>query len=581
MIDPIDSLAFSIQSNRGVYALLLGSGVSKAAEIPTGWEITLDLIRKLAAVSRQTAGSHPEDWFREQYGESSDYSKLLEGLARTQAERQRLLRSYFEANEQEREEGEKQPTAAHRAIAKLVAQGFIKVIITTNFDCLMEQALESVGFTPAVLSTPEQLQGMQPLIHNRCLVFKIHGDYRDTRILNTLVELSEYPKDFDDLLDQILKDFGLIVCGWSAIWDTALRSAILRCSSRRYTTYWANIGDPSDEARKLINHRDAQVIDINDADSFFSRVQERVQSLEEFSRPHPLSTEAAVASLKRFLPEARHRIRLNDLVDSVVDHVVETVSTPAFDTRGVPSPNKELVTARVRAYDSACTTLLAMASIGGYHAEEYHRYVWENALQRLSLMPHADGTTLWLDLQKYPATLLLYSLGLGAVSSGRLQLLGNIFATEINQQYDEVQPAVKMLSTIFLTAAREHLERLLEGMDRSYIPLSEWMRSVLRQHTRRIIPNDKQYDVVFDKLEILKALSYLHHDNYRGWVPYGRFAYANDVRMPIFQEIRESIAKFGNESPFVKYNICGETTEACTKALVALERSIQQPGWYG
>ena len=31
MIDPINSLAFSVQANRGVYALLLGSGVSRAA----------------------------------------------------------------------------------------------------------------------------------------------------------------------------------------------------------------------------------------------------------------------------------------------------------------------------------------------------------------------------------------------------------------------------------------------------------------------------------------------------------------------------------------------------------------------
>ena len=51
MIDPIDSLAFSIQANRGVYALLIGSGVSQAAQIPTSWAITLDLIRKLAAAS--------------------------------------------------------------------------------------------------------------------------------------------------------------------------------------------------------------------------------------------------------------------------------------------------------------------------------------------------------------------------------------------------------------------------------------------------------------------------------------------------------------------------------------------------
>jgi hypothetical protein len=49
-IDPILSLAFGIQSNPGVYALLLGSGVSRGAQVLTGWEIVLDLIRKLAAL---------------------------------------------------------------------------------------------------------------------------------------------------------------------------------------------------------------------------------------------------------------------------------------------------------------------------------------------------------------------------------------------------------------------------------------------------------------------------------------------------------------------------------------------------
>lgn len=41
MIEPIDSLAFSMHGNKGVYALLLGSGVSRAARIPAGWEIIL------------------------------------------------------------------------------------------------------------------------------------------------------------------------------------------------------------------------------------------------------------------------------------------------------------------------------------------------------------------------------------------------------------------------------------------------------------------------------------------------------------------------------------------------------------
>ena len=36
-IDPATALAFSMQENKGVYANLLGSGVSHAAQVPTGW----------------------------------------------------------------------------------------------------------------------------------------------------------------------------------------------------------------------------------------------------------------------------------------------------------------------------------------------------------------------------------------------------------------------------------------------------------------------------------------------------------------------------------------------------------------
>lgn len=44
MIDPLVQLAFNVHSQKGVYALLLGPGISRASGIPTGWE----------AVERQT-----------------------------------------------------------------------------------------------------------------------------------------------------------------------------------------------------------------------------------------------------------------------------------------------------------------------------------------------------------------------------------------------------------------------------------------------------------------------------------------------------------------------------------------------
>ena len=363
MIDPIDSLAFSIQANPGVYALLLGSGVSRAAQVPTGWDITLDLIRKLAVASGESAEPDPELWYREKYEGVPDYSELIDGLAQTQAERQQLLRSYFEASQQEREEDAKQPTAAHRAVARLVAQGFVKVVLTTNFDRLVEKALEDAGVEPTVLSSPDQVNGMLPLVHTPHCVIKVNGDYLDTRIRNTPSELEAYPDELNRLLDQLFDEFGLVVCGWSADWDIALRDALYRASSRRFTTYWAVHGEASEAAQQLISQRRAQVIGVEDADKFFEAVQQKVESIAQFSQPHPLSVEAAITSLKRYLSEPRYRIRLSDLVDETVERVVSSVSTQAFDAND-PEPDTETITARVRSYEAACPTLLSMAVIG-------------------------------------------------------------------------------------------------------------------------------------------------------------------------------------------------------------------------
>ena len=580
MIDPVHSLAFSIQANRGVYAVLAGSGVSRAAKIPTGWEITLDLIRKLAKLHEETGDPDPEQWYREKFEQEASYSDLLYALARTEAERQQLLRAYFEPNDQEREEGEKEPTAAHRAIATLAAQGFIKIIITTNFDRLVETALREEGVEPTVLSSPDQVQGALPLIHTQCCVFKVNGDYLDTRIKNTPNELDQYPPEFDQLLDRIFDEFGLIVCGWSAEWDGALRKAMCRAPSRRFTTYWAVRGEPSDKAQQLISHRGAQVIPIEDADAFFRTVQQQVESIEEFSRPHPLSTEAAVASLKRYIPEPRYRIQLSDLIDNAVERVIEVISGEAFSAEDGPEWTTESVTARVRGYEGACSTLLAMALIGGYWAEEEHYTLWQRALERIGSTPSSSGSTLWLELQRYPATLLLYALGLGAVEAERLQFLRRMLTATLHREHQEDLLAVQMLPPSCFSAGQKM--QVLEGMDRRYVPLNDWIHKTLRPFAERIIRDNNRYTLIFDKLEILIALSYAHYKDKWSewyWAPVGAFGYRSESRVRILQEIKGSLSTERDESPFVTCGIFGETAEECKQGLEALEQFIPKLGW--
>jgi hypothetical protein len=111
-------------------------------------------------------------WYARTWGGQPDYSKLIEALARSEADRAALLRRYFEPTETDRDLGVKTPTRAHRAIAKLIAEGFIRVVLTTNFDRLLEHALEERGVAPVVVSTPAQIAGVLPLAHVRGLVIK-------------------------------------------------------------------------------------------------------------------------------------------------------------------------------------------------------------------------------------------------------------------------------------------------------------------------------------------------------------------------------------------------------------------------
>src|SRR5207302_5373703 len=101
MIDPLVSLAFAVYSNKGAYALLLGSGVCRSAAIPTGWEVVLDLVKKVAKLEGENPEPDPEAWFVHRHGSTPEYSKLLDAVAKTSTERQRLLRSYFEPTEEE------------------------------------------------------------------------------------------------------------------------------------------------------------------------------------------------------------------------------------------------------------------------------------------------------------------------------------------------------------------------------------------------------------------------------------------------------------------------------------------------
>jgi len=378
-IDPITKISFSIYENKGVYALLLGSGISRSAGIPTGWEITLDLIKRVAQADGVTDVTNWEAWYKETKQQDPSYSNIIEELASTPSERRSILNTYIEPTAEEIIEKQKVPTDAHYAIAELVSKGFIKVIITTNFDQLLESALKEKGVTPTVVASVDALKGAEPLAHSHCYILKLHGDYKDNRILNTEDELATYPDEYKALLARIFDEYGLIVCGWSGEWDEALRSELLKVVNRRYSTFWTTLNTPTDRATTLIDQRKAQVIEIESADTFFTKIEKQVQILETTQRENPASLEILKATVKQYLAEPDvYSIELGDLLQTEMEQLIQTTNTEEFTTQNKPYPTGELFQTLIERYNVITERLVLIAGmIGRWGTDGSHQLLNE------------------------------------------------------------------------------------------------------------------------------------------------------------------------------------------------------------
>lgn len=278
-VDPTVALASTLHASRTT-AVLLGSGISSSAGILTGWGVTLDLIRRYAK-GHGVDSDHLRDpvaWWETHTGRDARYDLVLRALAPTDGARRDLLRTYFE---KDTAGNPVHPTPAHNAVATLAGLGRLPVIITTNFDRLMERALQTAGVDAQILSNSGAVKSMTPIQHATVTVVKLHGDYAGGPLRNSADEVTTYEPGWRKLLARVFDEYGLLVVGWSGEYDTALASAITRSVGRRYAWYWATYRrQMTEEGRNLVNGRGAYVIDTDGADHFLTNLLGRVNALD-------------------------------------------------------------------------------------------------------------------------------------------------------------------------------------------------------------------------------------------------------------------------------------------------------------
>ncbi|WP_100332895.1 SIR2 family protein [Bacillus xiapuensis] len=567
MDEKLLSLAFSMEASKGVYALLLGSGISYAAGIPTGRGILRELCRRVMLVSGADERD-PIQWYEHTYQKVPLYNEVIEILAKTPSERSGLLKEFFEPTAEEIAEKQKVPTDGHRAIAKLVQEGYIKVIVTTNFDRLLEHSLDELSLQYQTLYHQSDIEGMKPLAHARCTILKINGDYRDTRFKNVTDELDHYSEPIERIIRRVFDEYGVIVSGWSAEWDTALRDLIKSVKGRRYSWYWHAFTDMlTPHAEELIYYRDAcKIVDTRGADHFFTELYENVSSIAKVKRVRPENIQITLKRLKRYITDDQE-INVREMLTEHTKGVVSYFSKKKFH-RNI---SVESVKDEIRAAEEKTRTLAMLIAVLAYYMKrEEQEALLMQTLERLTGFMRHSGQPHLLSLQQMPLQAALYSAGIAAVMKKKYRLLNELFTRP--KVYD---PYSHQLSFLRYTSPDRGLQRLFHyvAADKGYhLPLESlflypFMKDVFIR--TQLAFDEAEFARHYDIFELLRAIKYRYVKE-AGYAS-GLFG---------FKSSREHLIRFLKEgredASWPALHICGRSQEAFAAALKSLAEDLNR-----
>lgn len=554
-LDARISLATSVHAQPGVYALLIGSGTSTGTGMPTGYGVIQALVRQAAAASPHPLNDDDVEtwWSRHGDGQDLGYSNLLEELAPTQAARSALLSEFFEASDDDRNDQRKVPGPAHKAIAELVRKGLIKVIVTTNFDRLLEQALSAAGVVPQVVDSEAAVRGMKPLVHSACTVIKVHGDYKSLEQRNTLAELSSYGEGMQRLIEQVLDEYGLVINGWSAEWDKALVQALKGRRSRRYPLFWTAYSTLGEAGAELAERHNAVVIDRVSADDFFPDLLSRLESLESLNAT-PLSEAMAVARLKKLLPYREKHIELRDFIETEIEKLTALVAArpqlhPSTESPGLNSESVQMDAECSRLLNASRTLIKLIVTGVMFDRDRLHTDLWVWVIEQLlRCRPQMSGPfhEYWVNLSHYPALLVFRASTIAAVAVKHEDVFLKLSREPVWKDYydhSDALPAYIVLDNFrVLEFDRAKAFPRWNGNDWLY-PLSMLIEDDLRDTLQPILGDQRTYREAFLRTEYRNGLLHLlfpiewheptpglYWSRDRGWSNEGSFIWEMDFR---------------------------------------------------
>lgn len=257
--------SFKVLSNQS-FDLFLGAGASISSGIHSGSDLVWLFKRELLSVSGKINGKKFQDlkveankkviqsyFVEEDANVTNLYSYYFAKCYPDRLVRQEFLTSLVR---------DKKPSIGFMCLSALVCQQKLNTVWTTNFDDLIEKAINKLDISCQVVS-PENAKSVQNFKNDIPTVVKLHGDFRYDALQNTDAELKKLENNLHQYFLYASSQRGLLVVGYSGSDESVLQTlekALEKSNAFPKGLVWCIPKDitPSERLSQLIEKANAQ-----------------------------------------------------------------------------------------------------------------------------------------------------------------------------------------------------------------------------------------------------------------------------------------------------------------------------------
>jgi hypothetical protein len=218
--------SFKVLSNQS-FNLFLGAGASISSGIHSGNDLVWLFKRELLSISGKINGKKFQDLkveankkviqshFAEEDSKTTNpYSYYFEKCYPDPLVRQEFLTNMVR---------DKKPSIGFMCLSALVGQQKLNTVWTTNFDDLIERAINKLDISCQVVS-PENAKSVQNFRDDIPTIVKLHGDFRYDALQNTDEELRILEDNLHHYFLDASEKRGLLVVGYSGSDESVLQT---------------------------------------------------------------------------------------------------------------------------------------------------------------------------------------------------------------------------------------------------------------------------------------------------------------------------------------------------------------------